>query len=268
MGIYEAELWRLVCKINFSNTNLCLRPKFAGCGKAWASIMKKLGLVGGTGPESTLVYYKEINRLIHEKTGGQAFPEIAVESVDLYKALGYVECEKYEELGAYLSNAVQNLVNGGAKVVALTAGTMHVVYDELKDKVAMPFISIPESVCETAVQRGYRKIGLLGTIFTMRKDFFKTPFANRGIEIVIPSEEEMTLINERIAKELECGIVKDSTRAELVSIITRMRDQDGIEAVILGCTELPLILNAENCPTDCLDIMQIHISRLVELIAE
>ena len=85
---------------------------------------------------------------------------------------------------------------------------------------------------------------------------------------VIPSEEEMTLINERIAKELECGIVKDSTRAELVSIITRMRDQDGIEAVILGCTELPLILNAENCPTDCLDIMQIHISRLVNLVLE
>lgn len=228
--------------------------------------MKKLGLVGGTGPESTLVYYREINRLIHEKTGEKAFPEIAVESVDLYKALGYVECEKYEELGAYLSNAVHNLINGKAEVVALTAGTMHVVYDELKDKVATPLISIPESVCETAMQRGYRKIGLLGTIFTMRKDFFKKPFMDRGIEIVVPSEEEMTLINERIAGELEYGIVKDSTRAEFVNIITRMREQDGIEAVILGCTELPLILNPDNCPTDCLDIMQIHINRLVELI--
>lgn len=228
--------------------------------------MKKLGLVGGTGPESTLVYYREINRLIHEKTGGKAFPEIAVESVDLYKALGYVECEKYEELVTYLSNAVHNLINGKAEVVALTAGTMHVVYDELKDKVATPLISIPESVCETAMQRGYRKIGLLGTIFTMRKDFFKKPFMDRGIEIVIPSEEEMTLINERIAGELEYGIVKDSTRAELVNIITRMREQAGIEAVILGCTELPLILNPDNCPTDCLDIMQIHINRLVELI--
>ena len=230
--------------------------------------MKKLGLVGGTGPESTLVYYKEINRLIHEKTGGQAFPEIAVESVDLYKALGFVGSGKYEELCAYLSNAVHNLVNGGAEVVALTAGTMHVVYDELKDKVVMPFISIPESVCETAMERGYKKLGLLGTVFTMREDFFKKPFVDRGIEIVIPSEEEMMLINERIAKELECGIVKDSTRAELVSIITRMRDQGGIEAVILGCTELPLILNTDNCPTECLDIMQIHINRLVELIAE
>ena len=150
----------------------------------------------------------------------------------------------------------------------MTAGTMHIVYADLKGKIKIPLISIPESVCEAAMQRGYRKIGLLGTIFTMREDFFKKPFVDRGIEIVIPREEEMIHVNERISQELEYGIVKDSTREELVSVITAMRDQHGIEAVILGCTELPLILNAGNCPVDCLDTMQIHINRLVELLTE
>lgn len=228
--------------------------------------MKKLGLVGGTGPESTLVYYREINRLINGATNGEEFPELSIESVNLYRVLGYVENEKYEELKKYLLNAINNLVDGGAEVVALTAGTMHVVYDAIKDKVGVPFISIPETVSEIAVRQNYSKVGLLGTIFTMREDFFKKSFREKGIEVVTPSDEDMLLVNERISTELEYGIVKDSTREELINIIAEMREQKGIEAVILGCTELPLILNSGNCPVDCLDIMKLHISKLVELI--
>ena len=228
--------------------------------------MKKLGLIGGTGPESTLVYYKEINRQIHMKTGGTAFPEISIESVNLYKALQYIADEKYEELSNYLSDAINNLVNGGAELIALTAGTMHVVYDEIKDKVHVPLIGIPDAVSEAAALHKYNKVGLLGTIFTMQNDFFKKPFTEKGIDVVTPSNEEMILINERISKELEYGIIKDSTREELVNIIMKMKDEQAIEAVILGCTELPLILNSDNCPVDCLDIMDIHIGRLVRLV--
>lgn len=228
--------------------------------------MKKLGLVGGTGPESTLVYYREINRQIHEKTGGTVFPEISIESVNLYRALGYVSDEKYGELSSYLLDALNKLVSGGAEVVALTAGTMHVVYDDIKDKVDVPFISIPETVSEAAVLHGFHRVGLLGTIFTMRNDFFKKAFSEKSIDIVTPSGEEMIFINERISRELEYGIVKDSTREELVKIIKNMKDSQGIEAVVLGCTELPLILNSDNCPVDCLDIMGIHINKLVQLI--
>lgn len=230
--------------------------------------MKKLGLVGGTGPESTLVYYREINRLVHMRANGEAFPEISVESVNLYKALGYVSDEKYGELSRYLLNAINNLVNGGAEVVALTAGTMHVVYDELKDKVHVPFISIPEAVSEEAVLHSYSKVGLLGTIFTMRNDFFKKPFSEKGVSVVTPSDEDMILVNDRISKELEYGIVKDSTREEMIGVIAKMKEQQGIEAVILGCTELPLILNANNCPVDCLDIMDIHINKLIQLMMD
>lgn len=227
--------------------------------------MKKLGLVGGTGSESTMVYYRELNKRIHEKTNGEEFPEIVIESVNLYKALGMVANEEYEELDRYLSKAISNLEACGADIVALTAGTMHVVFEKLESKVNVPFISIPEAVAELAVSKGYKRVGLLGTIFTMEKDYLSKAFVKKGIEVIVPSAENRILVNERISKELEYGIVKETSTNELISVIEEMREKSGIEAVILGCTELPLALNENNCPVDCLDIMDIHIQKLVKL---
>lgn len=227
--------------------------------------MKKLGLVGGTGSESTMVYYRELNKRIHEKTNGEEFPEIVIESVNLYKALGMVANEEYEELDRYLLKAISNLEACGADIVALTAGTMHVVFEKLESKVNVPFISIPEAVAELAVSKGYKRVGLLGTIFTMEKDYLSKAFVKKGIEVIVPSAENRILVNERISKELEYGIVKETSTNELISVIEEMREKSGIEAVILGCTELPLALNENNCPVDCLDIMDIHIQKLVKL---
>ncbi len=165
-----------------------------------------------------------------------------------------------------MSDAINNLVNGGAELVALTAGTMHVVYDEIKDRVHVPLVSIPDAVSEAAASHKFNKVGLLGTIFTMQNDFFEKAFTEKGIDVVTPSDEDMMLVNERISKELEYGIIKDSTREELINIIMKMKNTQAIEAVILGCTELPLILNSDNCPVDCLDIMDIHIDKLVRLV--
>lgn len=230
--------------------------------------MKKIGLIGGTGPESTLVYYKEINRLLHEKSGGKKFPEIAIESINLYQALKYVEEMDYESLQCYLMKALQNLRNGGADILALTAGTMHVVYEELKEQMSVPIVSIPETVCEVALRKRYKKVGLIGTIFTMQKDYMKKPFRDNQIEVVTPSLKEMTLINERIYQELEYGIVKESTQQELLQVIKKMQEEEGIEAIMLGCTELPLAISNKNSPVACLNIMEIHIKKLVELAIE
>lgn len=230
--------------------------------------MKKLGLVGGTGPESTLIYYKEINKRVNAASEGTAFPEIALESLNLFNALGYVAEEKYDELAEYVLDAISHLENSGAEVVALTAATMHVIYDQIKDKVKVPFISIPETVAEYAASKQYKKVGLLGTIFTMENDYLSKAFVNRGIEVVVPDADSRKLVNERISKELEYGIVKESSVKELLGVISEMKEKDGIEAVILGCTELPLALNAGNCPVECLDIMEIHIQKLVDIISQ
>ena len=227
--------------------------------------MKKIGLVGGTGPESTLMYYKELNTRIDRMTGGAAMPDIAIESVNFRRAWGYVAAGQYDLLADYLAEKVNSLRLGGAEVISLTAGTMHIVLEELLRKTGVPLVSIPRAVCREALERGYRKIGLLGTIFTMEQDYMKTDFREAGIEVVIPEKADRELVAKRILEELENGIVKESTLKEFQEIIRGMRDRDGIEAVVLGCTELPMILNPENCPVPCLDSVEIHINELIRL---
>ena len=227
--------------------------------------MKKIGLVGGTGPESTLMYYKELNTRIDRMTGGAAMPDIAIESVNFRRAWGYVAAGQYDLLADYLAEKVNSLRLGGAEVISLTAGTMHIVLEELLRKTGVPLVSIPRAVCREALERGYRKIGLLGTIFTMEQDYMKTDFREAGIEVVIPEKADREMVAKRILEELENGIVKESTLQEFREIIRKMRDRDGIEAVVLGCTELPMILNPENCPVPCLDSVEIHIRELIRL---
>lgn len=230
--------------------------------------MKKLGLIGGMGPESTIPYYHDIVYGVQEALGESVFPELTIESVNVFKVLGLCKEQKYDELTAYIMGAIENLTKSGADFAALSANTPHIVFDRLKEQSPIPLISIVEATCKEAQKREVKKIGLLGTIFTMTGEFFKTPFVENGIDIVVPTQEEMNLINERISTELELGIVKDETLVAFQQIITRMRDEEGIEAVVLGCTELPLLLNDKVSPVPCLDTMQIHIQEIVETILD
>ena len=227
--------------------------------------MKKIGLVGGTGPESTLMYYKELNQRIDRLTGGKAMPDIAIESVNFRSVWNMVTEGNLNLLTDHLAEKVNNLVRSGAEVVSLTAATMHLVIDRVVEKTGVSLVSIPQAVCDAAAAKGYRKVGLIGTIFTMEKDYMKKPFANAGIDVVIPEPAERQLIAERIYRELERGIVNEQTLKEFQQIIERMRTDDGIEAIILGCTELPLLLNNSNSPVPCLDSVDIHIARLIEM---
>ncbi len=227
--------------------------------------MKKIGLVGGTGPESTLMYYKELNLRIDSMTGGKEMPDVAIESVNFRKAWDHVSSGNYSELIDYLSEKVSLLKGSGCDIIALTAGTMHIVFDEIEKQTGVSLVSIPKAVCDEAVRRNYKKVGLLGTVFTMEKDYMKKDLINAGIEVFVPCKDDRELIAKRILEELELGIVKDSTLQEFNAIIEKMRVENGIEAVILGCTELPLLLNDENSALPCLDSVDIHIRELIRL---
>ncbi len=179
--------------------------------------MKKLGLVGGMGPESTIPYYHDIVYGVQKRVGKDFFPNLSIESVNVFEVLRLCREEKYKELTEYLMKAIQNLINSGADFV--------------------------EATRDEAFRLNKRRIGLIGTVFTMTGEFFKKPFQEKGIEIIIPTKEEMEYINEKISSELELGIVKEDTLQGFQKIINRMKEEDRIEAIILGCTELPLLLN-------------------------
>ena len=147
----------------------------------------------------------------------------------------------------------------------MTAGTMHIVFDEVEKKTGVELVSIPRAVRDEIQNRGYKKVGLIGTIFTMEQDYMKKDLVQAGIDVVVPEKADRELVAKRIYEELEQGIVKESTLKELNEVIGRMKEMTGIESIILGCTELPLILNDENCILPVLDAVEIHIKKLISL---
>lgn len=225
--------------------------------------MKKLGLVGGMGPESTIPYYHDIVYGVQERVGKDYFPNMTIESVNVFDVLRLCGEQKYDELTDYLFQAINNLVRSGADFAVLSANTPHIVFDRLQKLSPIPLISIIEATCKEAEKRNLKKIGLLGTIFTMTENFFKQPFLHKNIKIIVPSDVEMDYINQKISSELEHGIVKEDTLKFFIKIISRMQTEEHIEAVILGCTELHLLLNDKVSPVPCLDTMQIHIQAII-----
>ena len=230
--------------------------------------MKKLGLVGGMGVESTIPYYHDIVYGVQNKIGKKFFPNITIESVNAFDVLGLCSEQKYDELTDYLMQAIKNLTTSGADFIALSANTPHIVFDRLQNKSTVPLVSIVEATRNEAIRLNKHKLGLLGTIFTMTEDFFKKPFYNSNIEIITPTAEEMEYIDLKISSELEFGVIKEETLQGFQKIVKRMQQEDNIEAVILGCTELPLLLNDKVSPIPCLDTMKIHIQLLIDLIVE
>jgi len=226
--------------------------------------MKKLGLVGRMGPESTIPYYHDIVYGVKERVGRDCFPNLTIESVNVFEILRLCGEQKYDELADYLFQAVTNLVQSGVDFAVLSANTHHIVFDRLQELSPISLISIVESACREAEKKNLKKIGLLGTIFTMTEDFFKQPFFRRNIKIVVPSDVEMEYVNRKISSELEYGIVKEKTLECFKEIIFRMQKEENIEAIILGCTELPLLLNDKVSPVPCLDTMQIHIQDIID----
>lgn len=230
--------------------------------------MKKLGLIGGIGPESTIPYYHNIVYGVQSKLKEKFFPNLTIESLNVFDVLNMCDRKEYEALTNYLMAAINNLRASGADFIALSGNTPHIVFDELQKRSSIPLVSIIEATCDETRRRNISKVGLLGTIFTMDGEFFKKPFENNHIEVVTPTDEEKRFVNQKISQELELGIVKEETLSAFLKIVQRMKDENGIQAIVLGCTELPLLFKGIRTPVDCLDTMHIHVQTLVNMIIE
>ncbi len=228
--------------------------------------MVKIGLIGGIGPESTISYYRQIVHGVKARMGEKVLPKLSIETLSAFEVFSFCKEQRHDELAAYVLDAINNLAAAGAKYAALTGNTPNVVFDQLKAQSPIPLISAIEATLAVAQSRHVKTIGLLGTVFTMTHTFFKAPFEQAGIEVVTPDPEQVSYIQDRIEAELEHGIVTEQTRAGFVAIIRSMQERNGIEQVILGCTELPLLLNDGNSPVPCLDTVDIHVSALVDTI--
>lgn len=226
--------------------------------------MKKLGIIGGLGPEATVNYYMDIIAGVQKALGNdEILPPVTIESVDMYYMFTLLSTGKYEDTASYLAEAAENLRKAGCDFGLMCGNTAHIVFDEVQARTSLPLMSMVETALEEAKKQKLRKLALLGTKFTMEHDFFQKPFRKAGIEVFIPNKDEINWIHEHLINELEKGIIKKETHDGLVSIVKRMEEQDHVDGVVLGCTELPLILKPEDFRIATLDLSKIHIAAAV-----
>jgi aspartate racemase len=225
--------------------------------------MKKIGLIGGIGPESTVDYYKRIIRIFREQYAHVAYPEIILFSANLNELLAIVESKDWKALTDWLLDRVKALSRAGADFAAIGSNTPHVVFDDVQLRSPIPLLSIVEETAKRAEQMGLKKLGLMGTKFTMESDFYQKVFRPRGMSVVLPDGDAQTFIQEKLDSEIELGILKDPTRQNLLAIVMQMIEDDSIEGLILGCTELPLILTKDEFGIPFLNTTAIHVESII-----
>ncbi len=230
--------------------------------------MKKIGIIGGLGPESTVDYYKEIISAFNTQYKELAYPEMIIYSANINKLLEFVNSKKWPEFAEWLGEKVTSVYRAGAEFAAIASNTPHIVFEEVRKKSPIPLLSIVEETCKEAGKLKAKRIGLMGTRLTMESDFYKEHLKDMGISVVVPSETERELIQKRLFSEIELGIFKDSTRDEFFGIVKRMIDDDKIDSLILGCTELPLILTESKYGIPFLNTTAIHCESIVRYCVE
>jgi len=225
--------------------------------------MKTVGIVGGIGPESTIEYYRFIIEGYRARNPDGSYPSIIINSVDLNRLIGWINAGELESFTDYLVAGVQKLADAGADFAVLAANTAHIVFDQIRGRSKIPLISIAEATYDKARASGLKRLGLLGTRFTMEAEFYPETFGRGGLRIVTPNEMERTFINEKYFGELLKNIFLPETRDQMLAIINRMKEREAIDGLILGGTELPLILRDAECDLPVFDTTRIHVERIV-----
>jgi len=226
--------------------------------------MKIPGIIGGIAPESTVQYYRLIIAAYRERVRDGSYPQILINSIDMKTMLDLIGAKRFREVTDYLAGEIKKLADGGADFGLMASNTPHIVFDDISRKSPILLISIVEAARDAALDLKMKKVGLFGTRFTMQGGFYSGTFQKAGITIVLPDPEDQTYIHDKYMGELVNGIFLPETRERLLAIVDKLRRRDGIEGLVLGGTELPLILDeTEYHGIPLLDTTKIHVEKAV-----
>ena len=219
--------------------------------------LKIIGLIGGMSWESTVTYYKIINETVKEKLGGLHSAKCILYSIDFQEI---EECQangNWEKSGEILGEAANNLEKAGADFIVICTNTMHKVINQIKEKISIPILHIAEMTAEKILEKGLKNIALLGTKYTMEQDFYKSKLIEKGINVIIPDKNDIEIINKVIYDELCLGIINSNSKKKFLEIVDKLRSK-GAEGIILGCTEIGLLIKNEDTDVPLFDTAVIH----------
>jgi len=226
--------------------------------------MKLIGLVGGMTWESTLEYYRIMNESVKEKLGEFHSARCLLYSFDFAPIAKLQEKRKWKKLTKLMETAAQTLERSGAELIVICANTMHIMADEIQNYISIPILNIIDVTAEEVLKNGLSSVGLLGTIFTMEEDFYKKRLSEKyGIDVIIPSKVGRKVINSIIYRELSLGIIKNSSKEKYIEIINDLLSRNA-EGIILGCTEIPLLIKPDDSILPVFDTTRIHAKAGVE----
>ena len=219
--------------------------------------LKTVGLIGGMSWESTVTYYKIINETVKERLGGLHSAKCILYSVDFQEI---EECQangNWEKSGEILGEAANNLEKAGVDFIVICTNTMHKVVNQIKEKISIPILHIAEMTAEKILEKGLKNIALLGTKYTMEQDFYKSKLIEKGINVIIPDKNDIEIINKVIYDELCLGIINSNSKKKFLEIVDKLRNK-GAEGIILGCTEIGLLIKNADTDVPLFDTAIIH----------
>jgi len=230
-------------------------------------LRKKIGIVGGLSPESTIYYYQYITHEYMKRFGDYSYPKIIIYSVNFQEYIDWGTSGDWKSVEDDVVASIDALARAGADFAIIATNTMHYVYDGVIKRVKIPVISLVEAVCQHAKTLNVKRLALLGTKFTMRQDFYKKALAKVDIETLVPRPDKQAIVHDVIFNELGKGIIKDESKTKYLDIINELVSQ-GAEGVILGCTEIPLLIKQADLEIPVLDSSQIHAQAAFEYALE
>lgn len=226
--------------------------------------MKTIGMIGGMSWESTAIYYRDANELVRDRLGGLHSAKILLESLDFQAISNLQNADRWDDAAEILCNTARSLEQAGADMVLICTNTMHLLIDQVQAAVQVPVLHIGDVAGKAAASQGLVKVGLLGTAFTMEKDFYRDRIASHGIEVIVPEVEDRQAVHQAIFGELALGVCSDETRKKFREIITKLV-AEGAEGIILGCTEIELLVTQADSSVPVFPTAKLHIEAAVDL---